>query len=700
MTKQQPLVIICDSEDSNIAYYTEIVQALGAACLAANSSASVVELVASHQPALIILDSRLEGPDSYQLLNLLHANPQCWHVPILFMTQNLSEAKMQLHEDLFGLVEVMSKPCNERRLENLLKHYLKQYQLQLEIQQRYQQAQASMSASPDEGILALNRHGQILYANHTAQVLLKTTSFELAGTYLESLLEHPCTQTRSGWMKHPIARMAAADQIVQVEKSSLWRHDGVAIAARFASIPCKSDSGIELLLAFKQLQENRAGSAMAKGKRSKLARFDHLTNLPLRAFVEEHIDRTVLKAGITGMYFAVLLVDLDHFRFINESMGHDNGDRLLKVVAERIQVLLRRDDMVGRMEGDEFVVALGQIEAPENAGMIANKIIESVREPFLINGHELFVGCSIGISVYPNCGDDAVTLMKNATTALTRAKAIGRNQYQYYTVEMNKLRVEQMQLEHELHQALEQKQWRIQYLPVLGEQSAVVACEVKLSWLHPRRGELALDSFLPQAEDAGLAAPLMRWLWQQALEQFEQLKDSSKDKVRLIMPASPVLFLQDGGVDWVINAIGQVGLASDQIFIQIPQSDSCSRQVQQSEVLNELCRNGLNLILDQFGSGFAPLDLLKQVPYALVRLGGSLVADCVESPIDQTLIKGVVEMVHQLGIRVLADGVNSDDQKAFLESIGCDWLSGDAVDRVLDTTPSKLDEMGIFVFPG
>ncbi|MGB3621697.1 MAG: GGDEF domain-containing protein, partial [Ketobacter sp.] len=330
-----------------------------------------------------------------------------------------------------------------------------------------------------------------------------------------------------------------------------------------------------------------------------------------------------------------------------------------------------------------------------------NKIIERVREPFLIDGHEVFTGCSIGVSVYPTCGDDAKTLLKNAEASLVRAKAIGRNSYQYFTVEMNKLRLEQMQMEFELRQAVEQKQWRIQYLPVAHFDSrAVVACEVRLSWVHPKRGEIALETFLAAAEEAGLAADIFRWLWMQALQRFESLESEAKDKVRLILPMSPAILLQDGGVDWVITSIAQVGLASDQIYLELPETYYTVRLGQHGEVLNELCRNGFNLILDSFGTGYAPLSLLKDVPYSLVKLSDSFVSVCDISKSDQAIIKGVIDMAHQLGMQVMAAAVDSEAQQQFLQAVACDWLTGEAVERALDETPQKLDAMGLYVMPG
>ncbi|HEX4940333.1 MAG TPA: diguanylate cyclase, partial [Candidatus Kapabacteria bacterium] len=594
MNQTLPLIIIADNQDANIAYYSELVQASGARALATAEGGNVLNLVASHQPALLILDSALNDPDSYQVLNLLKSDSRTLHIPVLFITGNLSERKMCLHQELFRVVDVLAKPVAERVLQHRVKIYLQLQQYRNQIMAMGSENKKSLVENREEGVLALDRQGQILYANAAAERLLKAPVLDLAGNYLETILEEACSGVRSRWKDHPIAKVTRTEQILQVDKAMLWRADGESISVKFAAIPVNTLPEIGLLFAFRQLKDTRE----SKDKIAKLSHVDHLTNLPLRAPIEEHIDRCVLKAGISGFYFAVLYVDLDHFRYINESLGHDRGDQLIREVAQRINSLVRRDDMVGRMEGDEFVVVLGHIDLPDNAGIVAQKIIDQIRETFLIDGHQVFTGCSIGVSVYPTCGDDARTLLKNAESALARAKAIGRNNYQYYTAEMNKQRVEQMQIEYELHQAVEQKQWRVQFQPVAAvENDQLVACEIKLSWVNPARGELMLDEFLPAAEESGLAPVIFRWFWQHALERVSTMNARQRENVKLILPVSPSLLMQEGGVEWVTGVVRAQGIRTEQIYVGLPESSLAIRHSQQSEVLNQLRKNGFHLIL-------------------------------------------------------------------------------------------------------
>lgn len=697
MNLSQPLIIIADSQDTNIAYYSELVQAAGARALATEQSGNVVNLVASHQPALLILDSSFRDPDSYNVLNLLKANEQTLHIPILFVTANLSERPMSLHEDLFARVDVVAKPINERILQEKVKRYLRLNRLRHQIATLNTDKDKNLLEAREEGILALDQHGQILFANAAAERMLKTTALKLTGNYLETILEEACGNVRSKWKDHPIAKVTRSDQILQVDKAMLCRADGERIQAKFAAIPVNSLPDVAMLFAFRQLKDTRE----AKDKLAKLSHVDHLTNLPLRAPLEEQIDRCILKAGISGFYFALLYVDLDHFRYINESMGHDRGDQLIREVAKRIQSLIRRDDMVGRMEGDEFVVVLSHIDLPDNAGAVAQKVIDQVREAFLIDGHQVFTGCSIGVSVYPTCGDDARTLLKNAEVALSRAKAVGRNNYQYFTAEMNKQRVEQMQLEYELHQAVDQRQWRVQFQPVAAlESRQLVACEIKLSWMNPLRGELLLDEFLPVAEESGLAPVIFRWFWQQALERVANMNVNQREAVKLLLPVSPSLLMQEGGVEWITGIVQANGIAPEQIFVELPESSFAVRHTQLSAVLNQLRKQGFHLILDNFGTGFAPLKLLRDIPYSLIRLGDLFVSAIKDSRDDQAIIKGVLNLAHEMGLMVMASEVNSAEQYQFLQQSGCDWLAGDAVLEQIDSLPKQMEALGMFVFPG
>jgi diguanylate cyclase (GGDEF)-like protein len=697
MNLSQPLIIIADSQDTNIAYYSELVQAAGARALATEQSGNVVNLVASHQPALLILDSSFRDPDSYNVLNLLKANEQTLHIPILFVTANLSERPMSLHEELFARVDVMAKPLNERTLQEKVKRYLTLNRLRHQIATLNTDKDKNLLEAREEGILALDQHGQILFANAAAERMLKTTALKLSGNYLETVLEEACGNVRSKWKDHPIAKVTRSDQILQVDKAMLCRADGERIQAKFAAIPVNSLPDVAMLFAFRQLKETRE----AKDKLAKLSHVDHLTSLPLRAPLEEQIDRCILKAGISGFYFALLYVDLDHFRYINESMGHDRGDQLIREVAKRIQSLIRRDDMVGRMEGDEFVVVLSHIDLPDNAGAVAQKVIDQVREAFLIDGHQVFTGCSIGVSVYPTCGDDARTLLKNAEVALSRAKAVGRNNYQYFTAEMNKQRVEQMQLEYELHQAVDQRQWRVQFQPVAAlESRQLVACEIKLSWMNPLRGELLLDEFLPVAEESGLAPVIFRWFWQQALERVASMNVNQREAVKLLLPVSPSLLMQEGGVEWITGIVQANGIAPEQIFVELPESSFAVRHTQLSAVLNQLRKQGFHLILDNFGTGFAPLKLLRDIPYSLIRLGDLFVSAIKDSRDDQAIIKGVLNLAHEMGLMVMASEVHSAVQYQFLQQSGCDWLAGDAVLEQIDSLPKQMEALGMFVFPG
>lgn len=697
MNLSQPLIIIADAQDSNIAFYSELIQAAGARALATEQAGNVLNLVASHQPALVILDSSFRDPDSYHVLNLLKANEQTSHIPILFVTANLSERPMGLHEELFTRVDVMAKPVNERILQDKVKRFLLLNRFRHQVATLNNDKEKNMLEGKDEGVLALDQHGQILFANGAAERMLKTTALKLSGNYLETILEEACANVRSRWKDHPIAKVTRSDQILQVDKATLCRADGERIQAKFAAIPVNSLPDVALLFAFRQLKDSRE----SKDKLSKLSHVDHLTNLPLRAPLEEQIDRCMLKAGISGFYFALLYVDLDHFRYINESMGHDRGDQLIREVANRIQSLIRRDDMVGRMEGDEFVVVLSHIDLPDNAGAVAQKIIDQIREAFLIDGHQVFTGCSIGVSVYPTCGDDARTLLKNAEVALSRAKAIGRNNYQYFTAEMNKQRVEQMQLEYELHQAVDQRQWRVQFQPVAAlESRQLVACEIKLSWTNPLRGEMLLDEFLPVAEESGLAPVIFRWFWQHALERVAAMNANQRESVKWLLPVSPSLLMQEGGVEWITELVQRHGIDPGQIFVELPESAFAVRHTQLSAVLNQLRKQGFHLILDNFGTGFAPLKLLRDIPYSLIRLGDLFVASIQESRGDQAIIKGVLNLAHEMGLMVMASEVHSAEQYRFLQSSGCDWLTGEAVLEQIDNLPKQMEALGMFVFPG
>ncbi|OUS28910.1 hypothetical protein A9Q99_11070 [Gammaproteobacteria bacterium 45_16_T64] len=692
MTSTLPVVLIVDQESTEIGLAMELLDGIEATFKACSNAAEVFQLTLEIQPAVVILSSQLELKDGYQVLNHLKSQNETAHIPVIFVPANFGERQMKLHADMIRRVEVLAKPVDEVRYRGLVEFYLQLYQYRVAIEAiGGEKKNRSLVEGRDEGVLVIDEAGKICFANGAAERLLDTRVHALCGQYIETILQDSAERLMSSWKDHPISKVTKTEQILQVESAKIWGATGDVIDVKFAAIPVFHLPGAKLLFAFRRLKKSRE----KKGKLSRLESTDHLTGLPTRIRVDDYISSAIQKAKLENNHFALLFIDLDHFKYINETLGHDLGDALIKSVAQRVSQLLRKDDAVCRMEGDEFVVILGELDHPTHAGAVAKKVIDRLHEPFLVDGHEIFTGCSIGVAIYPSCGDDTDILIKNAEAAVARAKNLGRNNYQFYTVEMNKQRADRMELELDLRRALDSSQFKLEYHPLINhEESSIEAFEVRLVWEHPKRGLLEVDDFLPVAEDAGFGPDLYRWMWKRASAELSE-HGKSLPGMKLCMPISPSLFAQDNIVEWLLRQVEKAGLIPEDILIQIPESTLMARGLSFSGVITELQKVGFQFVLDNFGTGHGSLELIRSIPYSMIKISERFIDKMMESKADELIVDGIIYLAHNLGFKVIATGVKHAEQLSFLQSKGCDWVEGAGVDKdiakaLLEKVPQRF----------
>ena len=692
MTSVLPVVLIVDQAESENEQSLRLLDGISADFVACNDASDVFSLVKEKQPAVVILSSQLDGKDGYQVLNHLKSQAETSHIPVMFVPSNFGERQMRLHADMMRRAEVLPKPVDQTRYRQLVEFYVQLYQYRVAIEAiGGEKKNRSLVEGRDEGVLVVDELGKVCFANGAAERLLDIRVYALCGQYLESIFQESNDSLVSNWKKHPISKVIQTEQILQVENAKLWCANGDTINVKFAAIPIFQLPGAKLLFAFRRLAESRG----KRGKLSHLASTDHLTGLPTRMRLDDFISSAIQKARNESNHFALLIVDLDHFKYINETLGHDLGDALIKVVAQRISQLLRKDDAVCRMEGDEFAVVLGELDHPSHAGAVAKKIIDKLHEPFFVDGHEIFTGCSIGVAIYPSCGDDTDSLIKNAEAAVARAKNLGRNNYQFYTVEMNKQRADRMELELDLRKALDGAQFTLEYHPLIShDEQTIAALEVRLVWQHPRRGLLEVEDFLPIAEDAGFGPDLYRWMWQQTSKELSE-HGQSLSGVKLCMPISPSLFAQEDIVDWLLGQTASAGLNPEDVLIEIPESTLMARGLSFSGVITELQKKGFQFILDNFGTGHGSLELIRSIPYSMIKISERFIDKITESKADELIVDGIIYLAHNLGLQVIATGVKRPQQLAFLQSKGCDWVEGSCVNNniakeLLEKVPGRF----------
>ena len=422
----------------------------------------------------------------------------------------------------------------------------------------------------------------------------------------------------------------------------------------------------------------------AEARLMQLANFDTLTSLPNRALFHDRLAHALAKAHRSKKMVALLFLDLDRFKTINDSLGHYAGDELLKSVAERLQKNAREDDTVARLGGDEFTVILEGITYNEDATIVARKILEVMGQPFYLDGHEVFVTTSMGIAIYPLDGDNSDDLLKNADTAMYRAKEQGRNGYRFYTADMNAKAVEHLIMESSMRHALERNEFEVYYQPQIDVHSReLTGFEALLRWRHPDLGLLYPNQFLPLAEDNGLIVIIGEWVLHHVCGQAALWQRTGLPPVRVAVNLSGRQFRQENLVESVARALQESGLSPQLLELEITENFLLDNIQSAVITLNRLHDLNVQLAMDDFGTGYSSLSYLKRFPLNSLKIDQSFVRDISTDPDDAAIAEAIIALAKTLRLRVMAEGVETEEQLYFLRSRGCDQAQGFLINEAI-----------------
>ena len=408
------------------------------------------------------------------------------------------------------------------------------------------------------------------------------------------------------------------------------------------------------------------------------ANYDALTGLPNRNLLLDRL-KQVVHSQRQVRSIAVVFIDLDHFKFINDSLGHNAGDTLLQKMAERLRSAVRDGDTVARMGGDEFILVLDDQHNEDVVFRAMQRIVAKVTEPITIDGRELFVTCSAGISLHPQDGTDVDTLLKNADAAMYRAKDSGRNNFQFYTAEMNTLVNERLSLETSLRRALEKNELLLHYQPKLDLKTGrIVGVEALVRWQHPEWGLIYPDRFIPLAEETGLIVQIGEWVLRTACVQNRAWQDAGLPPVVMSVNLSPRQFRQDALFKSVARVLSETGLRPEHLEMEITESMVMHNAEASIAILKGLQEIGVHLSVDDFGTGYSSLAYLKNLPIEILKIDRSFVHDIngASGKSDGLLAKAIISLGHSLKLKVIAEGVEEESQLEFLKAHHCDEAQG------------------------
>ena len=474
---------------------------------------------------------------------------------------------------------------------------------------------------------------------------------------------------------NPMDSAIQGDQTVHLPANSiLVRRDGFEIPIEDFVAPVHDGEGrpAGAVIVFRDVSVARAMALQLAHS----AEHDFLTGLPNRMLLNDRISQAIVLAARHNKHVAVLFLDLDGFKHINDFLGHPVGDKLLQSIATRLVDCVRASDTVSRQGGDEFVVLLSEVELSEDAAITARRMLHAVSRPHSIDQHDLHVTTSIGVSVYPEDGLDAETLTKNADTAMYQAKESGRQSFQFFKPAMNARAVERQSIEEGLRRALERQEFILYYQPKVDLMTrAITGAEALIRWIHPTRGSIPPMDFIPIAEDCGLILSIGAWALREACAQSRAWTAAGLPAVTMAVNVSAIEFRDKNFLNRLFEVINETGIDPRLLELELTESVLMKNATSTAGILQALREAGIRLAIDDFGTGYSSLSYLRKFPVDAVKIDQSFIRQ-ISADDDTTIVKAVIGMARGLKLRVIAEGVETQEELAFLRAYRCDEAQG------------------------
>jgi len=470
-------------------------------------------------------------------------------------------------------------------------------------------------------------------------------------------------------------RMVKARRSVVAFESQVYRKNGEVIWISENARAVIDESG--RVASYEGTVEDVTDRKLYQARIEQQANYDTLTGLANRSLLQDRLQQAILTAATYGTQLAVVFVDLDRFKFINDSLGHHVGDDLLKTMARRFSSCVRECDTVARLGGDEFVLLINGRSGPDPVRNIVERMLALVAQPWVIDQGEFHMTCSIGVALFPEDGNDAQTLLKHADSAMYRAKDSGRNTFQFFTRELNALMTEQLELESKLRRALERRQFQLHYQPRIELATGrIVGAEALLRWQIPKVGTILPERFIPLAEETGLITPIGRWVLQTACAQNKAWQDAGLPPIVVSVNVSARQFHANNLVRTVAETLKSTGLAARYLEIELTESVVMHDAPQLGAMLDELKQLGVHVAIDDFGTGYSSLTYLKRFPVDRLKVDRSFVENLATDADDATIVRTIIALGHNFGLKVVAEGVEVVEQIQFLRKHRCDEVQG------------------------
>lgn len=694
--KKANILVVDDNPGKRLALVS-VLEPLNQNCVTAGSGVDALRRLLDQEFAVILLDVQMPDMDGFETARLIRSRQRSECTPIIFVTAYVRGEMDMLEGYSLGAVDFIFTPIvpeilrakvsvfvelsqqiqaikqHEEHLERLVE--LRTAALTAEIAER-KQAEVSirkLSSAMEkvaDSIFITDANGVIEYVNSAFVIVTGYERDEAIGKSARILKSGSHDEKFYAQIWETLLRGEVYRHvIVNRRKDGQLYHEAVTIT------PLTDPQGnvTHFISSGKDMSE----SIQAQERLHHLAHHDALTGLPNRVLFVERLKHALQRANHRKRAVAVMFLDMDRFKMVNDTLGHEAGDRLLQAMAARLLACVREGDTIARFGGDEFAGLLNDVASPEDVAPIVGKFLEALAPPFVIDGHELFVGGSIGVSLYPDDGADPQTLMKNADTAMYCAKQRGGNSSEFYYAGMNENALARLGMETGLRHALDRQEFIVHYQPQIDLKTGeVVGFEALLRWERPDAGPVSPKEFIPVLEETGLIVPVGEWMLRTACEQHRAWRAAGLPPLRMAVNISSRQFEASDLPETLQRVMQDATMPAEFLELEITESILMKNAARDMQALQALNAIGMRFAIDDFGTGYSSLIYLKRFPIDILKIDKAFVRDITDNGDDAAIVRAIITMAHSLGIQALAEGVETREQVEFLRQQGCDLAQG------------------------
>jgi diguanylate cyclase (GGDEF)-like protein/PAS domain S-box-containing protein len=692
---KRPVVLVVDDDVTLRLLAREALEQEGFTVEEAGDGMTALDQASRLKPDLILLDVQMPLMDGFEVCSRIRSDVSLMHTPLLLVT-GLDDVRSIETAYRLGATNFVTKPIHWNTLAYDVRYVLRNSRLEADLRTATRCAEDSLAALNLESSERMRTEGELqtseiryrrlfeeardgiaLLDLQTAKITDANGSFaNMMGYERTALLGRKLSDIR------PLRNIAACRTVlsglqtaehVRFEHWSLETKGGISLEVEFEAAVHEVDGAKVVQCNFRDITERK----QAETRIRYMALHDALTGLPNRTLLHEQLSYMIRGASRKDKHVAVLLLDLDLFKRVNDSLGHHIGDGLLEAVAMRLRNRLRGSDIVSRLGGDEFVVGLPELSGKGDAASVARDILETLSKPYDVEGHELHVGGSIGISLYPADGVEPGTLLRAADTAMYEAKERGRGGFQFFSPALNDAAQRRHTLTNDLRQASERGEFVLHYQPLLDADSgATTGVEALIRWQHPRDGLVPPNQFIPLLEETGLIVEVGQWVLQTACMQSVRWQAEGLPAVRVAVNLSAYQFYRGDIVGTVRRALHESGLRPALLELELTESLTLNDAERAIQIMHEFRQLGVSLSLDDFGTGWSSLAYLRRFPLDRIKIDRSFIRDVATDPRAAALVRSIISLAKNLGLNSIAEGVETSEQLRYLKKQKCAEVQG------------------------